>query len=215
MLGVGIGAWVGWRRGTWVDHLVPFTTVLQSIPYFWLALVLVAIFSVALGIFPIFGGYDVWEFPNGPEWSWDFIGCAIYHGFLPALTIVLSSVGGWLLGMRNMMVSTAVGGLHRHGRGQGAAADARILRTYAARNAALPSIAGFSISLGFVVAGSIVMEQVFTYPGIGKLMIQSVQNNDYALMQGVFLVITVAVLAANFIMDIVYGFIDPRARHNV
>ena len=91
----------------------------------------------------------------------------------------------------------------------------RILRTYAARNAAIPSIAGFSISLGFVVAGSIVMEQVFTYPGIGKLMIQSVQNSDYALMQGVFLVITVAVLAANFIMDIVYGFIDPRARHNV
>jgi peptide/nickel transport system permease protein len=214
VLGVGIGAWVGWRRGTWVDHLVPFTTVLQSIPYFWLALVLVAVFSVALGIFPIFGGYDVWEFPNGPEWSWDFIGSAIYHGFLPALTIVLSSVGGWLLGMRNMMVSTVSEDYIVTAEAKGLK-PMRILRTYATRNAAIPSIAGFSISLGFVVAGSIVMEQVFTYPGIGKLMIQSVQNSDYALMQGVFLVITVAVLAANFIMDIVYGFIDPRARHNV
>jgi peptide/nickel transport system permease protein len=214
VLGVGIGAWVGWRRGTWVDHLVPFTTVLQSIPYFWLALVLVAIFSVALGIFPIFGGYDVWEFPEGPEWSWDFIASAIYHGFLPALTIVLSSVGGWLLGMRNMMVSTVSEDYIVTAEAKGLK-PMRILRTYATRNAAIPSIAGFSISLGFVVAGSIVMEQVFTYPGIGKLMIQSVQNSDYALMQGVFLVITVAVLAANFIMDIVYGFIDPRARHNV
>lgn len=214
VLGVGIGAWVGWRRGTWVDHLVPFTTVLQSIPYFWLALVLVAIFSVALGIFPIFGGYDVWEFPDGPEWSWDFIASAIYHGFLPALTIVLSSVGGWLLGMRNMMVSTVSEDYIVTAEAKGLK-PMRILRTYATRNAAIPSIAGFSISLGFVVAGSIVMEQVFTYPGIGKLMIQSVQNSDYALMQGVFLVITVAVLAANFIMDIVYGFIDPRARHNV
>ncbi|KJL44880.1 MULTISPECIES: ABC transporter permease [Microbacterium] len=214
VLGVGIGAWVGWRRGTWVDHLVPFTTVLQSIPYFWLALVLVAIFSVALGWFPIFGGYDVWAFPEGPEWSWAFIGSAVYHGFLPALTIVLSSVGGWLLGMRNMMVSTVSEDYIVTAEAKGLK-PVRILRTYATRNAAIPSIAGFGISLGFVVAGSIVMEQVFTYPGIGKLMIQSVQNSDYALMQGVFLVITIAVLAANFIMDIVYGFIDPRARHNV
>jgi peptide/nickel transport system permease protein len=91
----------------------------------------------------------------------------------------------------------------------------RILTMYAARNAAIPSIAGFAITLGFVVAGSIVMEQVFTYPGIGKLMFQAVQNSDYALMQGVFLVITVTVLAANFVMDLVYGYIDPRARHNV
>ncbi|MGU3647296.1 ABC transporter permease [Microbacterium sp. C23T] len=214
VLGVGIGAWVGWRRGTWVDHLVPFTTVLQSIPYFWLALVLIAIFSVALGWFPIFGGYDVWAFPEGPEWSWAFLGSAVYHGFLPALTIVLSSVGGWLLGMRNMMVSTVSEDYIVTAEAKGLK-PVRILRTYATRNAAIPSIAGFGISLGFVVAGSIVMEQVFTYPGIGKLMIQSVQNSDYALMQGVFLVITIAVLAANFIMDIVYGFIDPRARHNV
>ena len=90
----------------------------------------------------------------------------------------------------------------------------RIRTKYAARNAAIPSLAGFGIALGFVVAGSIVMEQVFSYPGIGKLMIQSVQGLDYALMQGVFLVITVTVLAANFFMDVIYGFIDPRARHN-
>lgn len=90
----------------------------------------------------------------------------------------------------------------------------RIRNAYATRNAAIPSVAGFAITLGFIVAGSIVMEQVFTYPGIGKLMFTAVQNNDYALMQGVFLVITLTVLAANLFMDLVYGFIDPRARHN-
>lgn len=213
LLGVGIGAWVGWKRGTWLDHLVPATTVLQSIPYFWLALIMVSVFSVSLGIFPIIGGYDVFEFPQGPELSWEFLGSAIYHGILPAITIVLSSVGGWLLGMRNMMVSTLAEDYIVTAEAKGLK-PRRIRTAYATRNAAIPSIAGFAITLGFIVAGSIVMEQVFTYPGIGKLMFTAVQNNDYALMQGVFLVITLTVLAANFIMDLVYGFIDPRARHN-
>lgn len=119
-----------------------------------------------------------------------------------------------MFGMRNMMVSTLAEDYIVTAEAKGLR-PGRILRAYAARNAAIPSIAGFSITLGFVVAGSIVMEQVFTYPGVGKLMFQAVQNNDYALMQGVFLVITMTVLAANFLMDLVYGFIDPRARHNV
>lgn len=212
VLGIVGGAWVGWRRGTWLDHLVPVTTVLQSIPYFWLALVLVAVFAVQLGLLPIIGGYDVFEFPAGPEWSWSFLGSAVVHAILPATTIVLSSVGGWLLGMRNMMVSTMSEDYVVTAEAKGLT-PRRIRTRYAARNAAIPSLAGFGIALGFVVAGSIVMEQVFSYPGIGKLMIQAVQGLDYALMQGVFLVITLTVLAANFAMELVYGFIDPRARH--
>lgn len=214
VLGVVLGAWAGWKRGTWVDNIIPATTVLQSIPYFWLALILVAVFAVGLGWFPIFGGYDVFDYPDGPEWSLAFLGDAVSHAILPAITIVISSVGGWLFGMRNMMVSTLAEDYIVTAEAKGLR-PRRILTTYAARNAAIPSIAGFSITLGFVVAGSIVMEQVFTYPGIGKLMFQAVTNSDYALMQGVFLVITIAVLAANFLMDLVYGFIDPRARQNV
>lgn len=213
VLGMVLGAWTGWKRGTWVDHLIPPSTILQSIPYFWLALVLVLIFSVNLKWFPIIGGYDVYSFDTGFEWSWEFLGSAIYHGFLPAMTIVISSFGGWMIGMRNMMVATIAEDYVVTAEAKGLK-PRRILTMYAGRNAALPSLAGFSIALGFVVSGSIVMEQVFTYPGIGKLMIQSVQNNDYALMQGVFLVITLVVLAANFAMDVVYGFVDPRSRHN-
>lgn len=214
VIGIGLGAYVGWRRGTWLDNLVPATTILQAVPYFWLAMVLVYIFARNLKIFPILWGYDIFTFTGGPEWSWDFISSVIKHGTLPALTIILSAVGGWLLGMRNMMVSTLSEDYIVTAEAKGLR-PRRIFSTYAVRNAAIPSIAGFSISLGFVVSGSIVMEQVFTYPGIGKLMITAVQNNDYALMQGVFLVITISVLAASFLMDLFYGFIDPRARANV
>ncbi|MFZ4841247.1 MULTISPECIES: ABC transporter permease [Mycetocola] len=212
VLGIVAGAWVGWKRGTWVDHLVPATTFLQSIPYFWLALVLVAVLSVQLGVLPIIGGYDVFDFPGGPEWSWAFFGSTVVHAILPAITIVISSVGGWLLGMRNMMVQTMSEDYVVTAEAKGLT-PSRIRTRYAARNAVIPSLAGFGIALGFVVAGSIVTEQVFSYPGIGKLMIQSVQGLDYSLMQGVFLVITLAVLAANFLMEMIYGFIDPRVRH--
>ncbi len=141
VLGIVIGAWVGWKRGTWLDHLVPATSLLQSIPYFWLALVLVAAFSVQLRWLPIVGAYDVFAFPSGPEWSWEFALSALYHAFLPALTIVISSVGGWLLGMRNMMVSTMSEDYVLTAEAKGLR-PGRIRDRYAARNAAIPSLAG-------------------------------------------------------------------------
>src|SRR5690349_2340923 len=208
LLGVGLGALVGWKRGTWLDALVPASTVLSAVPYFWLALILVALLSTGLGWFPLNGGYDV---VLDPGWSGEFIGSAIYHGILPALTIVISSVGGWLLGMRNMMVSAMSEDYVLTARAKGLK-DSRIMIRYAARNAVLPSVAGFAISLGFVVSGSIVTELVFSYPGIGSKLLQAVQNNDYALMQGIFLVITIAVLGANLAVDLLYGLIDARTR---
>ncbi|MEV6446485.1 ABC transporter permease [Amycolatopsis sp. NPDC051716] len=208
LLGVGLGMFVGWKRGTWLDALVPGTTVLAAVPYFWLALLLAALLAGALGWFPLLGGYDV---ALDPGWNADFLGSAVYHGTLPALTIVVSSVGGWLLGMRNMMVSTGSEDYVLTAQAKGLR-DGRVMLRYAARNAVLPSVAGFAISLGFVVSGSIVTEQVFSYPGIGSKLLQAVQNNDYALMQGIFLIITVAVLAANLVIDLLYGLIDARTR---
>jgi len=208
VLGIALGMFVGWRRGTWLDSLVPATTVLAAVPYFWLALILAAALASGLGWFPLLGGYDV---VLSPGWDADFIGSAIYHGTLPALTIVISSVGGWLLGMRNMMVSATAEDYVLTARAKGLR-DSRIMVKYAARNAVLPSVAGFAISLGFVVSGSVITEQVFSYPGIGSKLLQAVQNNDYALMQGIFLVITVAVLGANLVVDLLYAVIDPRTR---
>jgi peptide/nickel transport system permease protein len=208
-IGLALGAVTGWRRGSWLDGVLPATTFLAAIPYFWFALILQFAFASKLGWFPLSGGYDdttsVLGF-NGP-----FLSSAISHGLLPAATIVLSSLAGWMLGMRNVTVSTM-------GEDYVLAAEAkglrprRVMLAYAARNAVLPSIAGFAITLGFVVGGSLITETVFSYPGLGTMLLQAVTNVDYPLMQAIFLVITLAVLGANFAVDMLYGLIDPRTR---
>jgi peptide/nickel transport system permease protein len=209
LLGMLFGTLAGWKRGSWMDNLVPVTTMFQSVPYFWLALILLFVFGSVLPVFPLNGGYDVYT--TEPGWTTAFLGSVVYYGTLPALTIVISSVGGWMLGMRNMMVSTLSEDYMLTAEAKGLR-PGRIMRTYAARNAILPSISGFAISLGFVVAGSIVTEAVFSYPGIGSALLQAVSSNDYALMQGIFLVITLSVLGANLLVDLLYSVIDPRTR---
>ncbi|HEX3790297.1 MAG TPA: ABC transporter permease [Pseudonocardiaceae bacterium] len=211
VIGISLGALAGWKRGTKLDALIPSTTFLTALPYFWLALILLYLFADTVwNVFPGYGGYDTnSELDVG--FNWPFLASAVQHAVLPALTVVLSSIGGWLLGMRNMMVSTLsedyvvaaeAKGLRGH----------RVAIGYAARNAVLPSVSGFAVSLGLVVSGSVVMEQVFSYPGIGAKLFAAVQNDDYPLMQGIFLVITLAVLGANLIVDLLYGLIDPRTR---
>lgn len=209
ILGMALGTLAGWKRGTWLDSLIPATTVLQAVPYFWLALLFIYVLSVNLGMFPISGGYDYTLVR--PAFDYPFLSNALYYAFLPALTIVLSSLGGWLLGMRNMMVSTLSEDYILTAEAKGLS-PRRVMLMYAARNAMLPSVSGFAISLGFVVSGSIVVETVFSYPGLGFTMLQAVQNNDYSLMQGMFLIITVSVLAADLVVDLLYGVIDPRTR---
>jgi peptide/nickel transport system permease protein len=208
-LGLLLGTVTGWKRGTWVDGLLPASTFLAAMPYFWFALVLLFLFSSKLGWFPLSGGYDdqiaVIGF-NGP-----FLASAIYHGILPAVTIVFSSLAGWMLGMRNMMVSTMGEDYVLTAEAKGLR-PRRVMFSYAARNAVLPSIAGFAISLGFVVSGSLITETVFSYPGLGWTLWQAVTNVDYPLMQAVFLIITLTVLGANFLVDMLYGLIDPRTR---
>jgi len=209
VFGILLGQLAGWKRGSALDNFIPVTTMFTAVPYFWLALILLYLLGSVVQVFPLNGGYDVYNVE--PGFTWDFIKSALYYGTLPALTIVLSSIGGWMLGMRNMMVSTLSEDYILTAEAKGLK-PRRIRTTYAARNAVLPSLAGFAISLGFVVAGSIVAEQVFSYPGIGFALLNAVQNNDYSLMQGIFLVITVAVLGANLLVDLLYAVIDPRTR---
>jgi peptide/nickel transport system permease protein len=210
-VGIGLGVLAGWKRGTWLDSLVPATTFLTAIPYFWLALILLYLFADNVTHWlPGYGGYDT-NSDLTVGLSGPFLLSAVRHSILPALTIVVSSIGGWLLGMRNMMVATLSEDYVVAAEAKGVP-PVRIALGYAARNAVLPSVSGFAISLGFVVSGSIVMETVFSYPGIGAKLLDAVQNNDYPLMQGIFLVITFAVLGANLIVDLLYGFVDPRTR---
>jgi peptide/nickel transport system permease protein len=208
VIGTVLGALAGWRRSKFLESFVPVTTFLGSMPYFWMALLLLYLFSVVFHLLPLNGGYDATDTIG---WNWQFVSSAVVHSILPAITIVLAQVGGWMLAMRNMTLTTLSEDYVVAAEAKGLA-PRRVLVGYAARNAVLPSLTGFAISLGFVVSGAIIMEIVFSYPGIGYQLLQAVQNDDYALMQGIFLVITLIVLGANFIVDMLYGFIDPRTR---
>jgi peptide/nickel transport system permease protein len=208
VVGTGLGIVAGWRHGGRLDRVLPGLMFLQAIPYFFFALILLELFAAKLHVFPLGQGYAEGLVPG---WHWDFIGSAIYHSLLPALTIVLTSIAGWMLQMRNVMITTVgedyviaaqAKGLHNR----------RVIFTYAARNAILPQLQGFGLALAFVVSGALIMEIVFSYPGIGELLLTAVTSNDYPLMQAIFLVITFAVLLANIIVDVIIVLSDPRAR---
>jgi peptide/nickel transport system permease protein len=210
VIGTALGMLAGWKRGTWLDSLVPATTFLSSIPYFWFAIIVVYLFAITLKWFPLSGGYAVTETIG---LNAGFIGSAINYAVLPAITIVVASVGGWLIGMRNMMVTTLSEDYVRLAEAKGLPRR-RVMYSYAARNAMLPSFSGFAMSLGFVIGGSIVTEVVFNYPGIGSVLFKAAQAADYPLMSAIFLLITVLVLIANLIADIAYVFLDPRTRES-
>ena len=208
LVGTALGVAAGWRHGGGLDRTLPGLMFLQAIPYFFFALILLELFAVKLHFFPTGEGYGQGLVPG---WHWAFIGSAIDHSLLPALTIVLTSIAGWMLTMRNVMITTIgedyviaaqAKGLPNH----------RVIWSYAARNALLPQLQGFGLAVGFVVSGALVMEIVFSYPGIGLLLVNAVTSNDYPLTQAIFLVITFTVLLANLIVDLIIVFVDPRAR---
>jgi peptide/nickel transport system permease protein len=208
LIGTALGIAAGWRHGGGLDRVMPGLMFLQAIPYFFFALILLELFAVKLHLFPIAQGYSQGLVPG---WHWDFISSAIYHSLLPALTIVLASIAGWMLQMRNVMITTIGEDYVVAAQAKGLP-ERRVILTYAARNAILPQLQGFGLAVGFVVSGALIMEIVFSYPGIGLLLINAVTSNDYPLMQAIFLVITFAVLLANLIVDLIIVFVDPRAR---
>ncbi|MDG9701367.1 ABC transporter permease [Streptomyces sp. DH37] len=208
LLGTGVGIFAGWKRGSWLDGLLPVTTFISAIPYFWLGLIAIALFAVQWPVFPASGGYDT---SLVPSFSGAFVSSALYHAVLPGVTIVLSAVAGWILGMRNMMVTVSSEDYVMVAQAKGLP-ERRVMFSYAARNAILPNVSGFALSLGFIVGGTLLVEMVFSYPGIGYVLFQGVNAKDYPLMQGVFLIITLAVLAANLLADLLYMILDPRTR---
>jgi peptide/nickel transport system permease protein len=209
VLGTLIGLLSAWRRGGMVDSLLPPVFVITSaFPYFWLALISIWLFAIELHWLPGSGGYSTTQ---DVGWSWSFVSDASVHSILPAMTILVTSIGAWILTMRNNMISVLAEDYVRMARAKGLS-PWRIMWTYAGRNAILPNLTGFAMSLGFVVSGAILVEFVFNYPGVGWMFLQAVENQDYALMQGLFLMIIVAVLTAILAADVATAFLDPRTR---
>ena len=208
-VGTGLGIVAGWRTGSWLDRALPALTFVQALPYFFLALALVYLLAVHFNVMPSEGGYNSEAVSIG--WNWAFIQSALRHAILPASTIVVTNVAGWMLQMRNVMITTVGEDYVMAAQAKGLR-PRRVVLTYAARNAILPQLSGFANALGFVISGAIVMEYVFSYPGVGTLLVTAVSDDDYPLMQAIFLLITFAVLLANLFVDIVYVVVDPRAR---
>jgi peptide/nickel transport system permease protein len=209
ILGTFIGMIAAWRRGGLADGILPPVFIVTSaFPYFWIGLICIYFFAVALPWFPIGFGYASGE---SITFSWSFVGQILWHAILPAFTILVTSIGGWILTMRNNMITTLAEDYVKMARAKGLS-PLRTMIFYAGRNAILPNLTGFAMSLGFVVSGALLVEYVFTYPGVGYLLLQAVENEDYPLMQALFLLITVAVLAAVLIADFVTAWLDPRTR---
>jgi peptide/nickel transport system permease protein len=208
VIGTAVGTLAAWKRGSWMETLLPVTTFLQAMPYFFLATLLVLFFAVDLKFFPPAFGYDTFKTTIG--FNWAFIWDAVRHGVLPALTIVGASLAGWIIGMRNMVVTVRDEDYVLLAEAEGL--SRRRVMYYAARNAVLPQVSSFALALSFVVGGSLLTEIVFSYPGIGFTLVAAVKSLDYSLVQGIFLVITLVVLAANFVADLVYVALDPRTR---
>jgi len=209
ILGTAIGAVAAWRRGSRFDSVMPplfvFTT---AIPFFWVGMVLILIFSVHLGWLPAGGNTGQLAVPS---FSPSYIGDVLVHAILPSLTLLITGIGGWVLTMRNNMVTTLTEDYVRMARAKGLSSF-RVMTDYAARNAILPNLTGFAMSLGFVVSGAILVEYVFNYQGVGYYLLNAVGYDDYPLMQGLFLIITVAVLVAILLSDIATAILDPRTR---
>jgi peptide/nickel transport system permease protein len=205
-LGNSFGALAARRK--WLDNTVlPVGYVLTATPYMWLGLVLSFVLAFSLRMFPLSGGYG---FNLEPTLSWLFFTDLVAHWFLPFFSLFLVQFGGWAIGMRNMIIYELESDYSRYLEALGAPQG--LVRKYAFRNAMLPQITGLALQLGVIVAGSLVTEIVFSYPGIGHLVFAAIQSSDYFLLQGIFLFIIVGVLLANFLVDIVYVIVDPRTR---
>jgi peptide/nickel transport system permease protein len=210
IIGTLIGIVAGWKRGGLIDGIVPPVFVVTSaLPYFWVALLLISLF--AMGNHPVLPNDFNYDQGLHPGFNGAFIGSVIKHGILPAGTILVTAVGGWILTMRNNMITTLAEDYVRMARAKGIP-NRRIMTGYAARNAFLPNLSGFAMSLGFVIAGTILVEYVFNYPGLGYMFYNATVSSDFPLLQALFLLVTLAVLICVLLCDFAVFLLDPRAR---
>lgn len=207
ILGNTIGALLAWRRTPeWVKQVLPLTMTFTSIPFFMLAILLVYVFAFGLGWFPSSGAH---ESGLDPSLSWRFISSVIYHGTLPALSFVLANMGFWALGMRGMMVTT-------DGEDYMVLAEAkglpprRVFWFYGVRNSLLPQVTALALNLGAIAGGALLVEQIFSYPGMGYLLYWGIVNSDYTLIQGVVVLLIIGTASTVLVLDLLYPLIDPR-----
>ena len=211
ILGSFLGAFIGWPSSpaAYKYLFLPLLT-LSAVPQFMLGLMLLFFFAFKFNWFPLFGGYSIATFPdwNDPGFLWN----VARHAVLPALSIVLVALGLWALQMRGMMVTMQGEDYMTMAEAKGLRGS-RIFMRYAVRNALLPQVTGLALAMGNIVSGFILVEVVFSYPGIGGLLVASIVQNDFFVLQGIILIIIVAIAVATFIVDVMYPLLDPRIKY--
>ena len=195
------------RRKRLDGTVLPIGYILTATPYMWLGILLAWGLGSVLRVFPLSGAFD---YSLSPALTWEFFLSAYMHWLLPFLSLFLVMFGGWAIGMRNMIIYELESDYAHYLEALGAPQG--LVRRYAFRNAVLPQVTGLALQLGVIVSGALVTEAVFSYPGLGNLVLQAIQNEDFFLLQGVFLFVIIGVLVANFIIDVVYVVVDPRTR---
>jgi peptide/nickel transport system permease protein len=208
-IGTFLGIMAAWRRGTVFDTVVSLAAIFSSsVPAVVVSLITLFAFGYTLGWFP--SGYAADPMLD-PSWGWDYVSSVLYHGTLPMLTMVIVLTGGFAVTMRNNMINLLGEDYIVMGRAKGLT-DGVVMLWYAARNALLPTVSALAISLGAVLGGSLVTEVVFNYPGMGNTLYQAILARDYPVIQGELLIMTAAMLTANFIVDLSYVLLDPRLK---
>lgn len=211
VIGVMIGAYSAWNRGKGRDVTL-LTTMLtfQAIPGFWIGMLFIAVFAVQLGWFPTYGAVSIVQ--DGTTWG--FIKDVAWHLVLPIATLSIATVGSNYLLTRSSMLESLGQDYMTMAEAKGVSKKTLIFN-HGLRNALLPIYTQFTMALGTLIGGSVIVETVFSYPGIGRLLYESVVARDFPMMQGVFLMITFGVIAANIFADVTYPLIDPRAKASV
>jgi peptide/nickel transport system permease protein len=208
-LGTVLGIMAAWRRGSTFDVVFSVGAIMAtSMPAMVLSLVALFIFGFELNWFPT--GYAA-DPALDPAFSWQYVSSILRHGILPVLTLSIVLTGGFLVTMRNNMINLLGEDYIVMARAKGLS-DSRVMFWYAARNALLPTVSSLAIAIGTVLGGSLVTEVVFNYPGLGNTLYQAILARDYPVIQGQLLIMTLAMLAANFIVDVSYVLLDPRLR---
>ncbi|MGZ0147272.1 ABC transporter permease [Kribbella sp. WER1] len=212
IIGIVAGMIMAYRRETWIDHLLTsIGSVLHAIPNYILAILIVVFLGVKLQVFDLTQARGSYTPGVTPSFSFSFLNDIFYHAMLPILAYALTTVGSWALVMKSSTVETLGEDYVTVARARGLS-DSRIRSGYVGRNAVLPLFSQLAVSLGFVVGGSIFVERIFGYQGIGFSLYNAVNGRDYAVLQGIFLVVTISVVVANLLADLLYSQLDPRIR---
>jgi len=202
-----LGALAAYMRKGFDSVILPLALFISGIPAFGLAVIFLSVFAINLGFFPVSGGFAHYMIPHA---SWQFFASIIRHYQLPFWTIVIIAIGGQAIGMRSMSIYELSSDYVKYSRYMGIK-DRKIVR-YVFRNAMLPQITGLSLALGTMVGGALVAEIIFSYPGLGTALLRAIREGDYPLISAVTLIITLMVLVATFVLDIIYAFVDPRIK---